>query len=717
MSKTPNKGRAGKRIAETTPPFHLDPSIYVVAKKPGLTLFSHSNLHLLMKLPLPGIVIFVHGVNSDGEWYEATEKGLCAGLNERLKRRTEDMALPTNQSGQLLPAMYLDEYTPDGFINPDLNPKTFINPDIAYSPVIRFRWGYKASAEELQEYGSGVYLNERDYWGGGPFANGCTALPDLWGPGLDTSLLGPLKVEGINSTNNRQVYNCPPRPYFVLAALRLAKLIHALRREQADLPITLVCHSQGNMIGMAATFLGEALYKDAGVADTYVLCNSPYSLLKANTVESYSQSNMRDPGGGYGRQTGEARLKTLANFFDIARSRASRQQNSKKVNDYSSNEIAGYTADKDRAAHGYHGSIYGRVTLYCNPHDQVISSESVQGIGWRGLCNAEILATRGDGVFAQRVFAEGFQVGAGDRIVYRYWSDQYNKPKNSDEFWFPKSPVAEYSVAKSIDANKTKAGKAGAVVLVPVFKLIRTGNIHFSAVPPDDWTIPLEARPLPKPFPPMATGATTEAGFDEATDPPRAQLTAEAALPAGDPYGGAPADATDVPRGTVQTEAALRYDNHAYLRMRARREGLYKSGAKVVYEDEPTSATAKYKDWRARTIRDYLAANVNANATDHSTILTNPMHSQMALAYDVAVGYCTIPAERLHELRQAADWRLLESLPRGDLQKPFFEYFKNGSFIGLTPYDWANAKGSEGSMPTKIADQRDSREQQKSDGA
>ncbi|MES2741490.1 MAG: hypothetical protein V4754_11135 [Pseudomonadota bacterium] len=59
-----------------------------------------------------------------------------------------------------------------------------ISSDDSFSPVIRFRWGYKASAEELQQFGDGVYLKEEGYWGGGPFANGCTALPDLWGKGL-----------------------------------------------------------------------------------------------------------------------------------------------------------------------------------------------------------------------------------------------------------------------------------------------------------------------------------------------------------------------------------------------------------------------------------------------------------------------------------------------------------------------------------------------------
>jgi pimeloyl-ACP methyl ester carboxylesterase len=711
------KDLAGLTASAATPP-HLAPENIVVGKKIGMTCFKHSDLDVLMKLPLPGIMIFVHGVNSDGEWYEATEQGLCAGLNDRLKRHCDDLALATTEAGQLTPAKYLAEYTPDGFINPDLDPKTFIQADGTFSPVIRFRWGYKASAEELQEYGNKLYLNERDYWGGGPFANGCTALPDLWGPGLDTTLLLSLKVQSINSTNNRQVYDCPPRPYFVLAALRLAKLIYALRQEQADLPITLVCHSQGNMIGMAAAFLGDALYKDQGVADTYVLCNSPYSLLESNTVESYSQSNMRDADGRYGRQTGEARTKTLAAFFNIARGRKNRQQSSTSVDAVSANEARGYTAEKDRAAYGYHGSTYGRVTLYCNPHDQVISSESVQGMGWRGMANAEIRATHGDSVFAQRVFAEGFPVGAADKNTYRYWADQYNKPKESShEFYRPASPVADHSLPKSLDANESTLGKAGAVALTPLFQLVRPSNVRFNALPPQGWTIPLEARDLPNPFPPMANGARTSEGFDELTDPPRARLNARAVRSKDDPYSGGRADAADTPKGTEETEAALRYEDHAYLRMRARREGLYKSSDKVIYEDKPATSSPEYTAWRNKTIQTNLAANVDASATDHSTILTNPMHSQKALAYDVAIGVCTIPEEKLHRLRQAADWRLLKSLPDDDLQKEFFEYFERGKIRGEIIEKWANDQSSEGCMPKKIINQRDSREPQKLDGA
>ncbi|MDV2807422.1 hypothetical protein RZN17_29855, partial [Klebsiella pneumoniae subsp. pneumoniae] len=89
--------------------------------------------------------------------------------------------------------------------------------------------------------------------------NGCSSLPDLWGNGLLDSLFLWIHIEHLNPLNDAMVFSAPPRPYFVLAALRLAKLVESIRKEQADVPITLVCHSQGNMIGMAAAFLGDKM--------------------------------------------------------------------------------------------------------------------------------------------------------------------------------------------------------------------------------------------------------------------------------------------------------------------------------------------------------------------------------------------------------------------------------------------------------------------------
>ena len=42
------------------------------------------NAEVQLPLQLPGLIIFVHGVNSEGEWYNDAEEALCQGLNRRL---------------------------------------------------------------------------------------------------------------------------------------------------------------------------------------------------------------------------------------------------------------------------------------------------------------------------------------------------------------------------------------------------------------------------------------------------------------------------------------------------------------------------------------------------------------------------------------------------------------------------------------------------------
>lgn len=273
-----------------------------------------SEAKFISKLPLPGVVIFVHGVNSDGEWFDSAEQGLCDGLNTRLKRRTLRTAvnnsgkpLISTRDGLMTPVQYTGELTAEGFLDAERNAKNFIQPEPNYSPVIRFRWGYKCSKEELQVWGKAVWLNEFDYWGGGPFANGCSAVADLWGDGVDDSLFLWITAQHLNPAIGRDVYACPSRTYYVHAALRLAKLIKSIRDKQQDCPITVVCHSQGNVVGVAAAFLADRL----GVqADSYILANPPLSLLPSNFTESYVQLGAESPDGSVGRQSFEARIES-----------------------------------------------------------------------------------------------------------------------------------------------------------------------------------------------------------------------------------------------------------------------------------------------------------------------------------------------------------------------------------------------------------------------
>lgn len=97
--------------------------------------------------PLPCLVIFVHGVNSEGEWYNAAEQHLCAGLNDRLGRWATQVELRTSVEKEDDPNYTYDIDHPlkrtrphfDGVQNAANSNYLF-----AKSPVIRFYWGFKA---------------------------------------------------------------------------------------------------------------------------------------------------------------------------------------------------------------------------------------------------------------------------------------------------------------------------------------------------------------------------------------------------------------------------------------------------------------------------------------------------------------------------------------------------------------------------------------------
>ena len=724
----------------------FDESKYLqIGEKDGLLRFDHDTLPITTRLPLPGIMIFVHGVNSDGEWYDEAETGLCAGLNARLHRRVHDAGRGAQEGIAMTPARYLKQLTRDGFINPLMKPRTFMEGD-GYSPVIRFRWGYAANDIELQTYGDGIFLNEQNYWGGGPFANGCTSLPDLWGEGLSDQLFLWMQIQHMNPTNDRQVYACPPRPYFVLAAYRLARLIEAIRQKQADVPITIVCHSQGNMVSMAAAFLGERLPKVADsqgrlwpcIADNYVLCNPPYSVVEDNMAENWTSSNLKAADGSTGRQTAAARIDTLAAFFALIGERRAAQWPAGKIDQAMSSVHHPFKAQHDIESYGVRGATVGRVTLYCNPHDQVISSLTVQGIGWRGLAGpvldnnglpkkdrqgkldpGEIARAGGEGIFTQRVFAEGFPVGV--KGAYDYWGD--HRPAidfGSDHFWNPPSMISTYSVAKGLEAQENWLFKILTVAFAPIAIVATTlMRKRINASPDKYWKIPLEAPDLPETFFPQAKlfGAICPS-FDMGLHPHGWNRDKDAAHPAGDPFHGereleiprgglhGEKQRTDAARGNEESEAALQYEYHASLRMMAKRGGKVEKGKHVTEEDRPETASAQYTAWRQRKIQAGLAGNVGTYATDHSTILTNSEHSRKALAYDVAVGCCHLLEKDLRELRTMADWRFLQYFEDKKEMEMLYKYLTKGDLEGQTAFDWSKSS-SEGAMPEKIKNLRE----------
>nr|WKF61386.1 hypothetical protein HUO10_005917 [Paraburkholderia busanensis] len=723
----------------------VEPPRIVVAQGTGVTLLSNSRFVCVMQQPLPGVVIFVHGVNSEGEWFEAAEKGLCLGLNRRLARLDDQLMYTGVSAGQLLPAQYTDSLTPEGFLNPALLPDNYIKPDPSFSPVIHFRWGYKANKEELKEYGDKIFLNEQHYWGGGPFANGTSSLPDLWHEGLDDRIFGFISVQAVNPTQ-RPLFRTPPRSYAVLAALRLARLVRSIREKQADVPITIVCHSQGNMVGLTAAFFGDAWepvtdpWGKSGrcVADAYVLANPPYSVANTDTgMDNWSQRGVYDAQHRRGRESYDARTKTLAAFLDIIRERTAFETPADRIDKAMANtrtsESGGkpYTASADRAAHGLNGHTHGRVTLYCCPHDQVISAVTVQGIGWRGLGyikgkpTQELDDIRASGVLTQRVFASGFPVG--QYAEYHYWENdwRYKKGKTSG-FWFPPSPPARYGLTGAWSSNENYVAKFASTAAAPVLYVVTLATsaldlFQVNANPPKDWTVLCDAPPLDEPFTPKALlygnavsvcdGDHAHSEFNEGNDPPAASRNAHKPKKAeSDPYDRYEIKQKDQEAiGNVDSEASQRYEDHAILRMRARRQGnagWVDSEGNVIGEDGKSQMPEGYEAWHNEQITSILDDGRRNNPTNHSTIMTNPMHAEKALAYDVAIGLCYLSPQQLKKLRIEADWRFGKAMGEDNPNKRYWEYFNSGSMDELSLFEWIK-KDSEAHRPEKIVDERE----------
>ncbi|MFX1674990.1 hypothetical protein PWR63_22525 [Paraburkholderia sp. A2WS-5] len=720
-----------------------EPPRIVIGQGQGPLVFDlTSELICVKQQPLPGVVIFVHGVNSEGEWFEPAEAGLCKGLNRRLARLDDQMAYRGVVGGQMCPAHYTESLTPDGFLNPDLWAGNYIKPDASFSPVIHFRWGYKANKDELKEYGDKIFLNEQGYWGGGPFANGCSSLPDLWQEGIDDRIFGFITVQGLNPTQ-RPLYRTPPRAYGVLAALRLAKLIQSIRQTQANVPITIVCHSQGNMVGLTAAFFGDQLpevtdpWGNVGrcVADAYVLANPPYSVSNTGTVmENWSQRKIRDAGDNRGRETYEARTKTLREFFNIIRARRAFEMPVDKVDEDMANERISptsgkrYKAAEDRAAHGVNNSTYGRVTLYCCPHDQVISATTVQGIGWRGLAGRELADTGAQGVLTQRVFATHFPVGLyslkNTPLEYRYWEDDWRHGKGKTSgFWYPPSPPAKYGLTDAWSGNENPVGWFATTMTAPLLSIVTLVTSSLDAMrvnadPPTGWKVVADAPRLDEPFTPKALrygkeceiedGPNAHSDFNESHDPPAAARdAAKTDAKPDDPYDNYEKGAKAI--GDKGSEAAQRYEDHAILRMRALRQrnpDWIDGNGNVIGEDGKSTAPEGYTQWRNAQVVSILNKGANNNPTNHSTIMTNPMHAEKALAYDVAIGLCYLSPEQMKALRLEADWRLGIGMGDDNPNKKYSKYFENGLLGGVSLDIWAKTD-DEAKMPAKIADERE----------
>ena len=149
---------------------------------------------------MPGIVIFLHGVNDPGAAYESVETGLMQGLNERLHR--PDLCAGRYgaefAAAQAMPVERLSARNKDRLDDPDTYLYKRSTDKTTRSCFIPFYWGYRAAPNEIKRDKNGdptqlrtqyqdVFDNRLDRHfakGGGFFANATNNLLEMFGEGF-----------------------------------------------------------------------------------------------------------------------------------------------------------------------------------------------------------------------------------------------------------------------------------------------------------------------------------------------------------------------------------------------------------------------------------------------------------------------------------------------------------------------------------------------------
>ncbi|WP_075255773.1 T6SS effector phospholipase Tle3 domain-containing protein [Herbaspirillum camelliae] len=381
-----------------------------------------NNRNVAVPGDLPGIVIFIHGVNDPGAVYSFVEEGLCQGLNERLDRRDLKAGSYGTEYRRVKAKPKAEKQERDILADPDtyLYRREEIT-GATKSIFIPFYWGYRARNDEIARFDSKGKSNTKEVKGGvddgrgfqtirgqyqdihgnrldqhfgkagGFFANATNNIPDMYGKGFRADWITNRVTK--NSLGGASLYAAaaPERRYFILAATRLAHLITTIRSvkpsaladahgmQPENETITIMGHSQGTIL----TLLAQAILKKnkQRCVDCIIMVDSPYSLYETSDCS----------------QTGHAKLQTLINIV-----------NAVTADPYDINDLAelminhcnsrGRAGAKWSKTNGQRldksGKQWitfderdnrGKVYLYFCPEDTVVGLRSVRGIGTFGV--------------------------------------------------------------------------------------------------------------------------------------------------------------------------------------------------------------------------------------------------------------------------------------------------------------------------------------------
>jgi pimeloyl-ACP methyl ester carboxylesterase len=635
-----------------------------------------------MEVPadLPGVVIFLHGVNDPGASYESVETGLCQGVNERLDRpdlKAGRYGADYNEANELS----LDERSADQKATLD-DPDTFLYQRDADDPktrslMIPFYWGYRAAPEHVKRDDAGDPFRVRNQFqdirgnrldrhfakAGGFFVNATNNLKEMYGEGFKANRKTGA-VERVSPNNFLLFANAPLRHYFVLAAHRLAMLVREIRRVSPDETITIMGHSQGTLIAL----LAQALLVDKGerCADTLILVDSPYSVLRDVTpkghdtlatligiVTAVTQTPHAQPplsalreAKTYGGRSGPQWSPTQGTRLD---------------------KIGNLRVFPER-------DNRGKVYLYFCPDDTTVALDDVQGIGTYGVPDATpdgrpaMMALQSLG-FYQRLWTKRHRDGA-PVLVGKPPQPEFIRALGEHRY-----PGASFVIGVASQAPIAEGQE----------RLINGEALH----PPH----------APQMFGGEAiTGSPTTAGLDKPDEVAKSIALGKDA--ASFLWVKMPPE-YDAPN-TTQQEALARFNglsDDPEDHTRAVRKGAARSRSSSCHEREETPREA-----RVRMEQDQGTWGANSY---HSAILRSPENQRWVTAMDIAIGqaHCLDDPAMREVLVAIADWKMdkkrfeqVERLPGWSrlsaeaqaLVRASFLYYDRGVFpssdlVSLTP--------------------------------
>ncbi|UPT38233.1 T6SS effector phospholipase Tle3 domain-containing protein [Pseudomonas amygdali] len=370
---------------------------YAVAQG-NTRLIPNLNTTCKMEVPadLPGVVIFLHGVNDPGASYESVETGLCQGVNERLDRpdlvpgrygAEYDIAKKKLRAKQQLEdqdKQLLDDPDTHLYRRDTDDPKT-------RSLLIPFYWGYRADPSEISRDKNKAPTKLRDQYqdiqgnrldrhfgkAGGYFVNATNNLLEMYDKGLPLTMR--LKIARLTLPNTHFMGDNPHRRYYVLAAHRLAMMVKEIRRVSPDETITIMAHSQGTLI----TLLAQALLVDGGhrCADTIIMVDTPYCLFPEVTPKDQDTLTTLTRIVAQVTQAPHTQpplsdLRNPATYCGRSGPQWSPTQGTRKDKD--KDKVGNVTVFPER-------DNRGKVYLYFCPDDTTVALDDVRGIGTFGV--------------------------------------------------------------------------------------------------------------------------------------------------------------------------------------------------------------------------------------------------------------------------------------------------------------------------------------------